>query len=52
MKPELEKRCQAYISNRDAVKEAFRWENGARHSVRANIFRARGKKADRERLKQ
>ena len=52
MKPELEKRCQAYISNRDAVKEAFRWENGALHSVCANIFCARGKTADPERLKE
>ena len=51
MKPELEKRCQEYIANRDAVKEAFRWENGALHAVCANIFCARGETADTERLK-
>lgn len=52
MKPELEKLCQEYISDRDAVKEAFRWENGALHTVCANIFCARGKAADPERLKE
>ncbi len=51
MKPEREKLCQEYISNRDAVKEAFRWENGALHAVCANIFCARGETADTERLK-
>jgi len=52
LKPELEKLCQDYISNRDAVKEAFRWENDALHAVCANIFCARGKTADTERLKE
>ena len=52
MKPELEKLCQDYISNRDAVKEAFRWENDALNAVCANIFCARGKTADTERLKE
>jgi len=52
LKPELEKLCQDYISNRDAVKEAFRWENDALNAVCANIFCARGKTADTERLKE
>ncbi|MBO4291703.1 MAG: DUF4003 family protein [Lachnospiraceae bacterium] len=52
MKPELEKLCQEYISNRDAVKNAFRWDNSALHTVCANIFCARGKAADTERLKE
>ena len=52
MKPELEKLCQEYITNRDAVKEAFRWENSALHSVCANLFCARGETADPERLKE
>lgn len=52
MKPELEKLCKEYISNRDAVKEAFRWENDALHAVCANIFCARGETADTERLKE
>ena len=51
MKPELEKLCQEFISNRDAVKEAFRWENDALHAVCANIFCARGETVDTERLK-
>ena len=52
MKPELEKLCQDYISSRDAVKEAFRWDNSALHTVCANIFCARGRSADPERLKE
>ena len=52
LKPELEKLCQEYITNRDAVKEAFRWENSALHSVCANLFCARGETADPERLKE
>ncbi len=52
MKTELEKLCQEYISGRDAVKEAFRWENEALHAVCANIFCARGETADTERLKE
>ena len=52
MKPELEKLCQEYIANRDTVKEVFRWDNSALHSVCANIFCARGKAADPERLKE
>ena len=51
MKPELDKLCQEYISNRDAVKEAFRWGKSALHTVCANIFCARGNAADTERLK-
>ena len=52
MKPELEKLRQNFISNRDAVKEVFRWENDALHAVCANIFCARGETADTERLKE
>ena len=52
MKPELEKLCQDFISNRDAVKKAFRWENDALHTVCANTFCARGETADAERLKE
>ena len=51
MKPELEKLCQEYIVNRDAVGKAFRWDNSALYSVCANIFCACGKAADTERLK-
>lgn len=52
MKPELEKLCREYIANRDAVAQAFRWDNGALHAVCANIFCACGQAADPERLKQ
>ena len=41
MKPELEKLCNDFISGRDAVKAAFRWENDALHSVCAGVFCAR-----------
>ena len=52
MKPELEKLCQEYISNRDAVKEAFKWDNSALHTLCANLFCARKTSADTERLKE
>ena len=48
----LEKLCQDFISNRDAVEKAFRWDNSALHTVCANIFCAHGKTADTERLKE
>ena len=51
MKPELEKRCAEFIANRDAVREAFRREDSAVYAVCANIFCARGRMADAERLK-
>ena len=50
MKPELEKLCREFIANRDAAAKAFRWDNGALHSVCANIFCACGKTAEAERL--
>ena len=52
MKPELEKLCREYISSRDAVEKASRWDNAALHAVCANIFCAHGKAADPERLKE
>ena len=52
MKPETEKLCQDFISNRDAVEKAFRWDNSALHTVCANIFCAHGKTADTERLEE
>ena len=51
MKPELEKLCQEYIGNRDAVKKAFRRDNSALYSVCANIFCSCGKPADTDCLK-
>lgn len=52
MKPELEKLCQGFVSNRDAVGKAFRWDNSALHTVCANIFCAHGETADSGRLKE
>ena len=52
MKPELEKLCQDFISNRDAVGKAFRWDNSALHTVCANIFCAHGETAEPERLEE
>ena len=52
MKTELEKLCTDYIASRDAVKNAFRWDNDVLYSVCANIFCACGQTADTERLKE
>ena len=51
MKPELQKLCEAFIANRDAVKQAFKAELDAVYPVCANIFLAHGKTADAEQLK-
>ena len=51
MKAELETLCTEYISNRDAVQKAFRWDNNAVYPVCANIFCACGQKAETDRLK-
>ena len=52
MKPELEKLCTEYITNRDAVKKAFRWDKSELFAVCANIFCANGQAADADRLKE
>ncbi len=51
MKPELEKLCNDYISNREAVKAAFRFDKADFYPVCAGIFCANGKAADPDRLK-
>ena len=52
MKPELEKLCNLFIRNMEAVREAFRWEDSAVYPVCANIFCACGQEADAQRLKE
>ena len=52
LKPELEKLCQEFISNRDTVEKVFRWDNSALHTVCANIFCAHGETAEPERLEE
>ena len=52
MKPELEKLCKEFIANRNTVKEAFKRDNAAVHSLCANLFCARGQMAELERLKE
>ena len=52
MNQDLEKLCTDYIANREEVKKAFRWDDGALHSVCANIFCAFRQAADAARLKE
>ena len=52
MKAELQKLCDLFIANRDIAKEAFKWDNSAVYPLCANIFCARGLKADAEKLRQ
>ena len=52
MRPELEKLCQSFISNRDEVGKAFRWDSSMLHTVCANLFCAHGETADAERLNE
>lgn len=52
MKAELQTLCDSFISNRDAVREAFKWDSAYIHPVCANLFCAHGKAADTEELKR
>ncbi len=52
MKADLQKLCDLFIANRDIAKETFRWDNSAVYPLCANIFCARGLKADAEKLRQ
>jgi len=52
MKAILEKLSTEFIVNRDTVKEAFKGCNSAVYAVCANLFCARGRIADRDRLSQ
>lgn len=52
MKPELENLCTSFIANREEVRKAFRMDDGALHSVCANLFCACGQTAEAERLKE
>ena len=51
MKPELQRLCEAFIANRDEVKQAFKEELDAVYPVCANIFLSHGKIADAEQIK-
>ena len=52
MKPELEKLCTEFITNRDIVKEAFKGDNSTINSICANLFCACGRTADADHLKE
>ena len=52
MEPKLEKRCEEYIANRDAVKKAFLLDNKDLYDVCASIFCACNHAADTVRLKE
>ncbi len=50
MKAELQTLCDLFITNRDAVRQVFKWDSSYVHPLCANIFCARGKNADVEAL--
>ena len=52
MKAELQALCDLFIANRDIAKQAFKWDYSAVYPLCANIFCARGQKADVDRLQQ
>ena len=51
MKPELQSLCERFVSNRQAVHDAFKWDSDYIHPVCANLFCVYGKAADTEQLK-
>lgn len=50
MKPELNRLCQDFISNREEIKKAFKAQFSEVYPVCSNIFLSRGKSADAETL--
>ncbi len=52
MKAELQTLCDLFIANRDIAKETFKWDYSTVYPLCANIFCARGVKADPEKLRQ
>lgn len=50
MRETLKKRCDLFVSNRDAIKSAFGWENTYIYPLCANIYTAKGIAADTERM--
>lgn len=51
MKPELQKRCELFIENRDTIKLAFGWESTYIYPLCAGLCAAKGKRADEDNLK-
>lgn len=52
MKDTMEKRCQAFIENRETLKRVFKMEYSYMYPICANIFCARGVAADEEALRR
>lgn len=52
MKAPLQKICDDYLVNMEAVREAFLWDSSYLYPVCANVFCVRGKTADAEQLKR
>lgn len=50
MTNETQKLCELFIENRDAFKNAFKWDSGLIHAVCACILAMEGVRADEERL--
>lgn len=52
MKDSIYKRCELFVSNRDDIKYAFRWESAYFHPMCAMMFASKNLMADVERMKQ
>ena len=52
MREELQARCEAFIDNREVLKQVYRMENSHLYPVCANIFVARGVPAREEELRR
>ena len=52
MKPSLQALCDSFITNRDVVQEAFKWDTSYIYPVCANIFCSHGRIATTDQLKQ
>ena len=48
----VQARCELFIRNRDAVREAFPWDSGMMHACCANLYTMRGVQADPEKIKE
>ncbi len=52
MKDTLRRRCERFIEARDRIRETFRWENSYLPPVCANLFCARDRMPEEERLQE
>lgn len=50
MRDSLQRLCEDFVENRDLLRKKFKWENSYIYPVCANIFCARGVRADADKL--